>query len=111
MSSMPTVARASTIVVGLSGLLLFAVADAGVCTFGPIADARTPAASNSTVTWVGAVTWPGTTKANSSSRLCGFCTMPTTRRDVPADRSVLPMLRCRAEATPLVTATWPGPSG
>ncbi len=112
MSSMPTVASASTIVVGLSGLL--PAADATLCgvdTFGPMLCGATPGASNSTVAWLGAVTWPGTTRANSSSRLCGFCTMPTTRRDVPADRSVLPMFRCSAEATPLVTATWPGPAG
>ena len=41
-------------------------------------DALTPGASNSTVTLSGFVTWPGMTRANSSSRLCGFWTMPVT---------------------------------
>ena len=76
MSSMPTVASASTMVSGLSALLF--VADWRVWTFGPSESALTPGASNRTVTWVGALTWPGTTSANSSSRLCGFCTMPVT---------------------------------
>ena len=81
MSSMPMVARASTMVSGLSGLLE-AWARA-VSTFGPSADGLAPGASNSTVTWVGAVTCPGATRANSSSRLCGFCTMPVTVRAWP----------------------------
>ena len=114
MSSMPTVASASTIVVGLSGLL--PCADTTLCGVDTAArmlcgSVPNPRASNSTVTWLGAVTWPGTTRANSSSRLCGFCTMPTTRRDTPAAVSVLPMRRCSSAATPLVTATWPGPAG
>ncbi len=73
---MPTVASASTMVSGLSGLP--AAADRTLCTFGPSEAGSTPGASNSTVTWVGALTWPGTTRANSSSKLCGFSTMPTT---------------------------------
>ena len=73
------VASARTIVVGFSGL--DAVWDPGVWTFGPRADELTPGgASNKTETAVGWVTWPGMTRANSSSRLCGFCTMPTTVR-------------------------------
>jgi hypothetical protein len=109
MSSIPMVARASTMVVGLSGLL--AVAECGVCTLGPIDDGRTPGASNSTVTWVGAVTWPGTTRAKSSTRFCGFWTMPVTRRAVPPWCQTSPTLRLNADATPGVTATWPGPAG
>ena len=70
MSSMPMVARASTMVSGLSTLP--DDAECGVDTFGPILDGGTPRASNRTVTWLGAVTWPGTTRANSSTRLCGF---------------------------------------
>ena len=74
-------ASASTMVTGFSGLLCDA--DCGVSTFGPIEEGCTPGASNSVVTCVGLVTWPGVTRANSSRRLCGFCTMPTTWRAGP----------------------------
>ena len=77
MSSMPTVASPSTMVSGFSGLL--AAADCRLTTVGPI-EAAVPGTSNSTVTCVGAATWPGATSANSSSRLCGFAAMPVTRR-------------------------------
>ncbi len=107
---MPTVARASTIVSGFSTLP--DDAECGVDTYGPMwTRGARPCASNRTVTWLGAVTWPGTTSANSSSRLCGFCTMPVTRRAVPPLRQRSPTLRWKAAATPLVTATWPGPAG
>ena len=106
---MPTVARASTIVCGFSTLP--DDAECGVDTFGPILDGGTPRASNRTVTWLGAVTWPGTTRANSSARLCGFSTMPVTRRVVPPARQRSPALRWKVAATPLVTATWPGLAG
>ena len=106
---MPTVASASTMVSGLNRLP--ADADCTFCTFGPIAAGLTPGASNSTVTWVGAATWPGTTRANSSSRLCGFSTMPTTWRVFPSWCQRSPILRSKVEATPLVTATWPGSAG
>ena len=106
---MPTVASASTIVSGLSGLL--ATADCRLCTFGPRESGFTPGALNRTVTWDGAVTWPGVTRANSSSRLCGFCTMPVTWRVTAPWRHWSPILRLKVEATPSVTATWPGPAG
>ncbi len=106
---MPTVARASTIVCGFSTLP--DDAECGVDTFGPILFGGTPCASNRTVTWLGAVTWPGTTRANSSTRFCGFCTMPVTRRAVLSWCHRPPTLRRKAVATPLVTATWPGPAG
>ena len=109
MSSMPTVASPRTMVSGLSGLL--AAADCRVWTFGPREEALTPGASNRTVTWDGALTWPGTTSANSSSRLCGFCTMPVTWRVVPPWCHTSPILRLKVVATPSVTATWPGPVG
>ncbi len=70
-----------------------------------------PDPSNSTMTWVGLRTWPGATSANSSSRLCGFCTMPTTVRAVPSWCHTLPIRRPKSDATPLVTATWPAPVG
>ncbi len=109
---MPTVASASTMVSGLSGLL--AAADGRLCTFGPSELAVTPGALNRTVTWDGAVTWPGTTRANLSSRLCGFCTMPVTWRvfgSFPSWCHTSPILRLKVAATPSVTATWPGPVG
>ena len=102
---MPTVASASTMVSGLSALVF--VACWRFWTFGPSESALTPGASNRTVTWVGALTWPGTTSANSSSRLCGFCTMPVTVFGfVLPWCHTLPTRRPKAEATPLVTATW-----
>ena len=106
---MPTVARASTIVSGFSTLP--DDAECGVDTYGPMRDAGTPCASNRTVTWLGAVTWPGTTSANSSSRLCGFATMPVTRQVLPPKCQRPPTVSRKADATPLVTATWPGPAG
>ena len=91
---MPTVARASRSSPGQQ------VADEAEC--GVERSARgaqrpgvasgTPRASNRTVTWLGAVTWPGATSANSSSRFCGFCTMPVTRRVVPSWRQRSPTL-------------------
>ena len=112
MSSMPTVASPSTMVSGLSGLL--AAADCRLWKFGPREVTVTPGASNKMVTWVGALTWPGTTSANSSSRLCGFCTMPVTWRVsgfVPPWCQWSPIVRPKVEARPGVTATWPGPAG
>ena len=64
-------------------------------------------ASNRTVTSVGAFTWPGHTRANSSSRLCGFSTIPTTCLAAPSWCQTEPILSRKAEATPAVTATWP----
>jgi len=57
--------------------------------------------SNSTETPVGFFTCPGVTSANSSRRLCGFSTMPTTRRSTPSTRQVVPAERWNADATPL----------
>ncbi len=105
MRSIPTVIAAIAMVSGLSTFCCAASAVARLSTFRPSEPSRTPCASNSTVTWVGAVTWPGTTRANSSRRLCGFRTMPVTRRAVPPWCHTLPILRLNAEATPLVTAT------
>ncbi len=85
--------------------------ECGVDTLGPMWCGGTPCASNSTVTWLGEVTWPGMTRANSSARLCGFCTMPVTRRVVPPVRQRSPTLRWKVAARPLVTATWPGLAG
>ena len=104
-------ASASTMVSGLSALPGVAAPRASTCTFRPKEAVPFPCASNRTVTWLGARTWPGATRANSSSRLCGFCTMPTTRRAVPSWCQRSPILRLKAEATPSVTATWPGPAG
>ncbi len=109
MSSIPTTRPATEIVCGLITL-------GGVCAPAAVMLCVSPAGgwprpSNSTVTWVGLRTWPGTTRANSSSRLCGFCTMPTTVRAVPPWCHVLPILRPKSDARPLVTATWPGPAG
>ncbi len=102
---MPITVSASTMVTGLSGLLC--AADCGVSTFGPIEEADRPGASNRTVTCVGALTWPGMTRANSSSRLCGFWTMPVTwRAGPPGWCQVPPTVTPNAEATPWVRATW-----
>ena len=104
------VASAREIVSGLSTLLVEPATPATDWTFGhELTEA--PLASNSTVTWVGDVTCPGATRANSSSRLCGFCTMPTTRRATPPWRQLVPTPRLKSAATPAVTATCPGPTG
>ncbi len=105
MRSIPTVIAAIAMVSGLSTFCCAASAAARLSTFRPSEPSLTPCTSNRTVTWVGAVTWPGTTSANSSSRLCGFCTMPVTRRAWPPWCHTLPILRPNADATPLVTAT------
>ena len=104
-SSIPSTSAASEIVSGLSGLL--DAADAGVDTCQLVGNELhgTPAASNSTVTLDGFVTRPGTTSANSSRRLCGFSTIPTTRCSTPPTRQVSPTERWNAETSPLVTAT------
>ena len=114
MSSMPTVASASTMVLGLSGLL--ATASCRVTTYGrrepsEAAGLLPAGTSNSTVTWLGVLTWPGATRANSSSRLCGFCTMPMTWRICPPWCHMSPTVSLKVAATPWVTATWPGPAG
>ena len=109
MSSIPSVAAASEMVTGLISLVL--AADVRDTTPGPSERGFTPGASNRTVTRVGALTWPGATSANSSSRFCGLVTMPTTRRAEPPARQVPPTARCSSDATPLVRATWPVPLG
>ena len=106
-SSMPTVASASTMVAGSIGLLLATVA--GVETLDPMRPGSTPGASKRTSTCVGFVTCPGGTSANSSSRLWGFCTMPTTVLP-PRDHSS-PILRLSSDASPGVTAIWFDPVG
>ncbi len=62
-------------------------------------------------TWLGRLTWPGATSANSSARLLGSCTMPVTRQVVPAARQVPPTRVPYRLATWLVRATWPGRAG
>jgi len=111
-SSMPRTAAAIEIVSGLI-VLVFATVWAVVTLTPPVLrlDALTPGASNSTVTLSGRVTWPGTTRANSSSRLCGFSTMPTTLRVTPPRVQLLPMLSLKSAATALVTAIWFGLAG
>jgi hypothetical protein len=109
MSSMPSTAAASEIVSGL--ITLSDATDCGVATVGPMSAGATPGASNSTVTCVGALTWPGVTRANSSSRLCGLATMPVTFLVTPPAVQELSTVRWKSEATPLVTATWPAPAG
>ena len=63
------------------------------------------------ITWLGCVTWPGATSANSSCRLLGFCTIPVTRQVVPTACQVPPTCASYRPATWLVSATWPGPDG
>jgi hypothetical protein len=103
MSSRPSVSAVSVMVCGLSRLVAATVA--GDSTPGPMLVASTPGASNSTLTCVGARTWPGATRANWSSRFSGFVTMPVTRRAVPPPRHADPIFILYADATPLVTAT------
>ena len=83
MRSIPSTSAAREIVSGLSGFDW--ATEAGVCTSCPdfVELSGTPGASKSAMTWVGAVTCPGATSANSSRRLWGFSTMPTTRRSTP----------------------------
>ena len=109
MRSIPTVSAAIEMLSGLS--VLGGTAAEAVWTFGPRECGLAPGASNRTLTWVGALTWPGTTRANSSSRLCGFSTMPVTVRVRPPWCQPSPTLRWNADATPPVTATWPGLAG
>ena len=71
---------------------------------GPIA-CRTAGEPSSMVTWLGCVTWPGATSANSSARLLGSCTMPVTRQVVPAACQVPPTCVPYRLATWLVSAT------
>ena len=71
----------------------------------------TAAGPSRIVTWLGAVTWPGATSANSSSRLLGFCTMPVTCQVWPSACQTPPTLVLKTDATWLVSATWPGPFG
>ena len=103
MSSMPSTAAASEIVSGLTTLVAATVC--GVATVGPMSSGATPGASNSTVTCVGAVIWPGATRAKSSSRFCGFAAMPVTILATPPTVQELPVARWKSEATALVTAT------
>ena len=107
MSSMPSTAAAIDIVSGLTSLVFATVC--AVVTFMVPVDrlvALIPGASNSTVTLSGFVTWPGMTRANSSSRLSGFWTMPVTFLVTPLTVQLLPIRRLKELATPLVTAIW-----
>ncbi len=96
-SSMPRTAAAIEIVSGLISLVLATVWAVVTCRPVCVLDGARglPGASNSTVTSLGAVTWPGITRANSSSRLCGFATMPVTFQVRPAMVQLLPT--CRLE--------------
>ena len=70
------------------------------------------AGPSSMVTWLGCVIWPGATSANWSARLLGFAAMPVTRQVTrPAGCQVPPTCAPYWAATPLVSATWPGPAG
>ena len=107
---MPRMAAVSETV---SGLITFWLdSDAASYTDDPpgssaeIALALMPCPLNSTTTWSGRVTWPGITRAKSSSSDCGFLTMPVTVRVTPPKVQLLPTRRWKSEATPLVTATW-----
>ncbi len=78
----------------------------------PLPTARwTAGEPSSMITWLGCVTWPGATSANSSARLLGSCTTPVTRQVVPAAGQVPPTCAPYWAATWLVSATWPGPAG
>ena len=66
---------------------------------------RAAAGPSSMITWLGCLTWPGATSANSSDRLLGSCTMPVTRQVVPAARQVPPTCAPYRAATWLVSAT------
>ena len=109
MRSMPTVANASTMV---DGLMMLSVFEPGVVMkeereerdLSVLGDA-----SKRTLTCVGCVTWPGGTSANSSSRLWGFCTMPTTV--LPPWDHVSPTRRLSSDAKPGVRAISFGPVG
>ena len=100
-------ANASTMVLGLIALPLTAVS--GVVTLLPMRVGSTPRASKRTSICVGCVNCPGGTSANSSSRLWGFCTMPTTV--LPPVGQVSPMRRLSSEASPGVTTISFGPVG
>ena len=109
MRSMPTVASASTIVAGLMMLALF---EPGVV----MKDEREERdlsvlgdTSKRALSCVGWVTSPGGTSANSSSRLWGFCTMPTTV--LPPWDHVSPTCRLSSDAKPGVRAISFGPVG
>ena len=109
MRSMPIVANARTMVDGPMMLLLL---EPGVVMYEEseerdfIADGG---ASKRTLTCVGFVSWPGGTSANSSSRLWGFCTMPTTV--LPPRDHVSPTCRLSSDAKPWVRAISCGPAG
>ena len=127
MKTRPSTAMASTIVAGPTTPLLLAcearetvaspgrpVKAGGGAWPGPYRCCSRLAAAGSfsrIVTWVGAVTWPGTTRANSSLRSVGFSTMPVTCQARPSAGQVPPAFTLYSEATWLVRATWPGPSG
>ncbi len=112
-SSMPRTAAAIEIVSGLITLVFATVC--AVVTFRPVLawmpGAVWPGALNRTVTLSGVVTWPGMTRANSSSRLCGFWTIPVTFQVLPATVHLAPMLSLKSAATPLVTAIWSAVAG
>ncbi len=103
-SSMPRASATSEIVSGLIGF--DCATEAGVCTSFPIDGNAASGASKSSVTPVASCSCPVGTRANSSSRLWGFSTMPTTVRSTPLTRQLLPTRRWKSDATPLVTATW-----
>ena len=108
-SSMPRVASVSTTVSGLIALLW--LVDELVVKSGPSEFTTPLGPSKRTSTWLGDGTCPGATSANSSSRLCGFCTKPTTRRDeVPACQTS-PRRKPKVDASAGVRATSPGPLG
>ena len=112
-SSMPRTAAAIEIVSGLIALAFPAAC--AVVTYRPMLARRPsevrPGSSNSTVTLCGLVTWPGMTRANVSSRFCGFTTMPVTVQVLPVTVQLPPMPSPKSAATPLVIAIWSAEAG
>ena len=111
MRSIPSTRAVSEIVSGLNGFDWATEAGVWTCVPTLIELSATPGASNSATTCVGELTCPGVTRANSSRRLCGFSTVPTTRRSTPPTLQVAPTDRWNADATLLVTATSSAPVG
>ena len=110
MKNSPTTANASAITAGVSPL--GGCGCSGTAPGGKLNVAKlTGVESNSTVTWVGLVTWPGATSANASSRFCGFSTIPVTRRARPSMCQIPPVPTLNVDASPLVRSTSPGPCG
>ena len=102
--------KASTIVSGLSGLL--AVTDAGVSTFAPIEEALDPVGVEQKRHLVRRRDLAGHHEGELVEKVLRVLddarhTLP----DTPPARQRSPIRSLKSEATPWVTATWPGPAG